>query len=63
MLSQLFCLCFIWPALVLRFGLFAPRPPQLAAPRVRGRQWGLVQQVAGRYVAVRVQLVIVRGAR
>lgn len=63
MFAQLLCLCFIWPALVLRFGLFAPRPPQLAAPRARGRQWGLVQQFAGRYVAVRVQLVIVRGAR
>ena len=62
MLSQLFCLCFLWPALVLRFGLFATQPRQLAAPRVRGRQWGLVQHVAGRYVAVRVQLVIVRGA-
>ena len=62
MLSQLFCLCFIWPALVLRFGLFAAQPRQLAAPRAHGRQWGLVQQIAGRYVAVRVQVVIVRGA-
>lgn len=61
MLSHLFCFCFLWPALVLRFGLFATQPRQLAAPRARGGQWGLVQHVAGRFVAVRVQVVIVRG--
>ncbi len=63
MLSHLFCFCFLWPALVLRFGLFATQPPQIAAPRALGRQWGLVQHIAGRFVAVRVQIVIVRGAR
>ncbi len=62
MLSYVFCLCFLWPALLLRFGLFATQPRQLTAPRVRGRQWGLVQQIAGRYIAVRVQVVMVRGA-
>ena len=62
MFSHLLCLCFIWPALVLRFGLFSSQPRTLAAPRALGRQWGLVQQIAGRYVAVRVQVVIVRGA-
>ncbi len=62
MFSHFLCLCFIWPALLLRFGLFATQPRQLAAPRVRGRQWGWVQHVAGRYVAVRVQVVMVRGA-
>ena len=62
MLSYLLCLCFIWPALLLRFGLFATQPRQLNAPRMRGRQWGLVQHIAGRFRAVRLQVVIVRGA-
>ena len=62
MLSYLLCLCFIWPALLLRFGLFATQPRHLAAPRVRGRQWGWVQHIAGSFIAVRLQVVIVRGA-
>ena len=62
MFSHFLCLFILWPALMLRFGLFSARPPHITAPRARGRQWGLVQQIAGRYVAVRVQVVIVRGA-
>lgn len=64
MLAQLFCICFFWPALLVRFGLLpalTPRPRPLVAPRAAQRQWRGVGVIAGRLVAVRVQLLVVRG--
>lgn len=62
MLSYVFCLCFLWPALLVRFGLLTPRPRPLVAPSAARRQWSAVGLFAGRLVAVRVQLLVVRGA-
>lgn len=62
MFSHFLCLFILWPALILRFGLFSSQPRTIAAPHATGRQWGLVQQIAGRFIAVRVQVLIVRGA-
>lgn len=63
MLSQLVCFLVLWPALILRFGLFAPRPTRVRRPL--RRQWGAVACVAGRLFAVRLQvaLVPIGGAR
>jgi hypothetical protein len=56
-LAHIFCLLFIWPALIQRFD--APRPRGLT--RSYHKQWAAVGELGGRYVAVRLQVAIVAG--
>jgi hypothetical protein len=57
LLSHIFCILFIWPALVQRFD--APRPRGLT--RSYRKQWAAVGQLGGRFVAVRLQVAVVSG--
>lgn len=61
MLSYGVCLCVIWPLLLLRFGLaplLQPRPLALIPPRPVAREWRAMRPLAGRVLAVRVQVVL-----
>ncbi len=58
LLSYLWCMFFLWPALLRRFDAPHPQP----APRVVRRQWGAVAQLGPRVVGVRLQIAIIGGA-